>query len=120
MKRIVVAAVAAAALGFTTASRADAQIVYGYSSGYAPGGVVSNTTYGVPGLYTENFSTYYSPYSGLYRQMNYADVTGLNYARSSVYNPYLNLGYRTGYYQPGPYVNPFGLYSTYGRYYRRW
>jgi len=123
MKRFVIAAAAAVALGLGSSSRADAQIVYGYSSGYVPqaGGVVTSATYGWPGLSAQNTTTYYSPFFGLYqRQTNYMDVLGNNYSRMNTYNQYLNLGYRTGYYQPSPMYNPYGLYNYYGGYYRRW
>jgi len=116
MTRFLVAAALAAVVGAGTAGKADAQIVYGYNVPNA-GGISSGGTVLVPGGY-QTYNNYYSPFTGtVQRQTYYADVFGNTAGRASAYNPWLG-GYRTGYYQPNPYVNPFGGYN-YG-FYRRW
>jgi len=118
MKRFVIAAALAAVIGLGSASTASAQLVYGYSVPNA-GGIVNGTTVVTPGAY-QTYNSYYSPFTGvMQRQTYYTDVLGNSYGRSSAYNPYLNLGYRSGFYQPSPYINPYGGYN-YGFYNRRW
>jgi len=123
MKRflILTALVVAGALG--SADKASAQVSYGYTT-YNPwmGAYVGRMSYATP-FGAENVTNYYSPYTGLSgRQFNYANVYGGQLARTNVYSPWGNLGYRTGYtFSPGgvypgfygpsysaPYANRYG------------
>jgi hypothetical protein len=116
----VFAAVVAGALAF--GSRADAQIVSGYST-YTPGNL--STSYYTPvtsGSYYTTPAYYTTPYQSVYAYGTPA------YSSSYYYSPY---SYSTGYYSPyGSYYGystPYygGLYNTgygYGgrRFYGRW
>ncbi len=116
MKKFIVAAAVTVAISFGFSSPASAQIVYGYSP--AAGGVVQSGTVSGPFGY-QSYNTVYSPWTGAtVGNVTTANVFGQAYTRSFGYNPYTRLGYRTGYYQPNFYVNPFGGYN-YG-FYRRW
>jgi hypothetical protein len=116
MRHFVIAAAVAVGLGLGFANKADAQIVYGYNVP-AGGGIVSGGTAYGPGGY-QTFQRYYSPWTGqAYGQMYGANVLGQTYGRSFGYNPWLGLGYRTGFYQPYPFT-PLGGYN-YG-FVRRW
>ncbi len=116
MKRFVVAAALAVALGLGSAGTADAQIVYGYTVP-APGGIVRGGTVIGPGA-AKNFQSYYSPFTGtVQRQVQYADVFGRSYGSSYGYNPWTGGAYNTGYFNPGfnPGLNPGfypGFYPT--------
>ena len=119
MKRFIVAAALAVALGLGTSSKASAQIVYGYSVPNA-GGVVNGGTVFVPGGY-KTFENFYSPFTGVTMGNVYGtNVFGQSFGKSYTYNPWLNLGYRTGYVRPSPLVNPLGGAATFGSFYRRW
>jgi hypothetical protein len=119
MKRFVVAAALAVALGLGYSGKADAQIVYGYTVPNA-GGVVSGGTVLVPGGY-QTFNNYYSPFTGVVtRQVYGQDVFGQSFGRSSGYNSFTGMGYRSGFYQPNAFVNPFGGYNYNNVYSRRW
>src|SRR5437870_1627340 len=110
MKRFVLAAALAVAFGLWSADKASAQIVYSYNVPNA-GGVVSGGTILTPGGY-KTIDNYYSPFTGvMQRQVYGTDVFGQSYGRSYGYNPWTGWGYKTGFYQPNPYLNPFGGYS---------
>lgn len=116
MKRFVVAAVAAVAVGLGTAGTAGAQIVYGYNNTYG-GAYNVGRTFVTPGAY-QTFNSYYSPFTGnLQRQVLYSDIFGNSYGRALGYSPFTGGGYNYGFYRPNPYLNPFGGYN-YG-FYRR-
>jgi len=118
MKRFVVASVVAVALGFASAGDAKAQIVYGYSMPQG-NGVVTNRALVTPGSY-QTSSTFYSPWTGnMMRQSYGTNVFGQAYTRSSAYNTFSGMGFRTGFYQPNYYAFPYGGYN-YGGFYRPW
>jgi len=117
MKRFVVAAALAVAVGLGTSGKADAQIVYGYSMPTYNGVVSGGTAYTPFGV--QSFQKYYSPYLGSYGNLYAANMFGQAYARSFNYNPWLNMGYRSMYYQPNYYMWP-GAGYTWGGFYRRW
>lgn len=106
MKRFLIAAAFAMALGLGVSSSAHAQLVYGYSIP-AYGGIESNggtfTPYG-----PQNFTNFYSPYTGLMSQysgsMNTLWGRG-NYA--SYYTPYTGLVQESR----GTAATPFGTMS---------
>jgi hypothetical protein len=117
MKRFIVAAALAAVIGLGTASTADAQYVQRNYAITPGGGVVVNTgVYGL-GAY-QTYNSYYSPF-GVRERTYYTDVLGNRYGRSYGYNAWNGLGYNRGFYQPSPFVNPYGGYS-YNFYGRRW
>jgi hypothetical protein len=105
------------ALGF--AQNANAQYSFGYQT-YVPGAgvVLRSQTVATPfGIETVNRT--YSPFTGYSaRQLYYGDVWGNRAATMGGYNPYLNLGYRSGLsYGPTYYGVP--AYNQFGYYYRR-
>jgi hypothetical protein len=117
MKRFVVAAAVAVALGLGTASKADAQIVYSYNVPNA-GGVVTGGTVLTPGGY-KTFSNYYSPFTGVVQRQVYgSNIFGQSFGRSYGYNPWTGIRYGSGFYQPNYYAYPFGGYNY--NFYRRW
>jgi hypothetical protein len=117
MKRFVIAAAFAVILGLGTSGKASAQIVYGYSAP-VPGGVATTGTVVSPTGYT-TFDRFYSPFNGVTGDVYGTNIFGQSFGRSYAYNPWTNLGYRSGFYQPNYYAFPFGGY-TYGGFYRRW
>ncbi len=118
MKRFAVAAVLAAALGFGTASSANAQYVQRYTTITPNGGVVINNGYSNWGAYQTN-NTYISPFGTVKQRSYYGDVFGNSYGASTGYNFYSGYGYNRGFYQPSPFVYPSAGYR-YGYYGRRW
>jgi hypothetical protein len=118
MKRFVVAAVLAVALGFGFAGTAGAQIVYGYTLPAPGGGYMSNGQIYAPGAY-KTYSTYYSPLTGgLVGQSYYNNIWGQAMINNYGYNPWTGTSYRYGTYQPNYYANPYLGYN-YG-FARRW
>lgn len=116
MKRFVIAAAVTITLGFGTAGKADAQIVYGYSVP-GGGGIYNNRTVVSPGGY-QTYNNFYSPWTGVIQNQTYgSNVFGQSYGRSFGYNPWNGAGYNTGFFQPNYYM-PFGGFN-YG-FYRRW
>src|SRR5207249_3723706 len=111
MKRFFLATALAVAGALASADKADAQVVYGYNT-YVPsaGVVVGGTNYITPyGVGTR--TAYYSPFTGVTaRETYYTDVFGNEAARVGVYNPWVNLGYRSGYIYSPPTLYP----SVYG------
>jgi len=100
MKRFVLAASLAIAFGLWSSGKADAQIVYNTYNVPNAGGIVSGGTIMTPGAY-KTVNNYYSPFTGVtQRQVYYTDMFGQSYGRSSGYNPWTGMGYRTGFYQP--------------------
>jgi hypothetical protein len=117
MNRFLVAAALAVAIGLGTSSKASAQIVYGYSMP-AGGGVVSGGTVITPNV-AQSTQTFVSPLTGVVqKQTVYTDIFGNSMGRTTTYNPWLGLTYRSGFVQPNPLINPFGGYN-YG-FIRRW
>src|SRR5262245_3063858 len=116
MKRFVVAAALAVALGLGFASKADAQIVYGYTVPNAGGVVSAGQIYGPGGFKTYN--NYYSPFTGVMAGQVYGtNMWGQSFGRTYGYNPWTGMSYNSGFYQPN-YFNPYGTYN-YG-FVRRW
>ncbi|AWM40719.1 hypothetical protein GobsT_07450 [Gemmata obscuriglobus] len=115
MKRFTFAAVAALAIGLTTAATADAQYAYRFYNTTPNGGVVVTNNYGNWGAYGAN-RTYVSPFGGVYQRSYYGDVFGNSVGRSYGYNPLGGYGYNRGFgYNP---YNPLGGYNY--NFYRRW
>ncbi len=86
-------------------SKADAQIVYGYTVPNA-GGVASGGTVVMPGGY-KTFNNYYSPFTGVMtRQVYGQDIFGQSFGRSSGYNAFTGMGFRNGFYQPNAIREP--------------
>jgi len=132
MKRLMISAALALALGLGTASVANAQIVYGYSipvaggvettgTAYTPYGSQTFTNFYSPftgtigqtsGSYstpygTRTFSNYYSPFTGTVGQAYTTNIFGAANSTTYGYNPYTGYRYGTGYYQPNVYVAPY-------------
>jgi len=120
MKRFVIATALAVALGLGTAATADAQYVQQYRAVTPNGGLVIGNNYGNWGAYQSN-RTYISPYGSVRQQAYYGDVFGNTAAQSTGYSNWTGYGYNRGFYQPSPYVSPYGYggynYNFYGR---RW
>lgn len=118
MKAFIVAgAVAAATLGL--AGTADAQVGYNTYRTYNPytgtfvTGQVAYTPFGA-----QNVQTVSNPFTGFYRQAGvYQDPFGNTYGQRVQYNPFTNLGYSSGFYNPGLYSNPY-LGYRYGHIFR--
>jgi len=109
VKRFVVAAAAALTLGFASAGKADAQIVYGYSVP-GNGGIYSNRTVLGVGA-TQTYNSFYSPWTGVMQNQMYgSNWLGQSYGRAYGYNPWNGLNYNYGFYQPNFYM-PYGGYS---------
>jgi len=116
MKRFFAAATLAAVLGLGTASTADAQYINQYRSITPNGGLVIGNNYS-NGFAAQSNRTYYSPYGGVRQQAFYGDAFGNRAGQQTGFSPYYG-NYNRGFYQPNPYVNPFGGYNY--NYYRRW
>jgi hypothetical protein len=117
MKRFVVAAVLAVALGFGFAGTAGAQIVYGYTLPTA-GGYMSSGQVFAPGAY-KTYNTFYSPLTGAMMGQSYTtNMWGQSLTRNYGYNPWMGTSYRSGFYQPNYVMNPYMGYN-YG-FVRRW
>lgn len=117
-KFILTAALAATgALGF--AGKADAQVSYGFQT-YVPGAnvVVGERIYATP-FGARAVERIYSPFTGFQARGSVsANVFGNYSTRLNGYNPYYNLGYRSGYnYTPYGFYGP--RYNRYGYFYRR-
>jgi len=109
VNKFFVAATLAVAFGFGTADKADAQIVYGYSAPVGGGVYSTGTIYNNFGTAYKSYESFYSPFTGIAQKQVYgADVFGNSFGRSSGYNNFTGQSYRGGFYQPNPYVNPFG------------
>jgi hypothetical protein len=118
MKRFAIAAAVAAIIGLGTAGTADAQYHTQYTT-ITPGGVVTSGTMVMPGAY-KNYSNLYSPFYGTVQRQSYGgDIFGNSYGRTYGYNTWTGYGYRSGFYQPNPFITPYGGYN-YGFYGRRW
>src|SRR5262245_60635368 len=110
MKRFIVAAALAVAIGFGTSVKADAQIVYGYNRPVGTGVVSGGTTF-VPGGF-QRFQNYYSPFTGVMTNQTYGqNFLGQAYGSSYGYNPWTGMSYQSGFYQPNYWFNPYGGYS---------
>jgi len=118
MKRFAIAAALATVLGLGTAATADAQYIYQYNTITPNGGVATSRQLYNLGMY-QSYNTYVSPFGTVRERGYYTDVLGNAYGVSNGYNAWNGLGYNRGYYQPSPFVNPYGGYS-YNFYGRRW
>ncbi|MBA4065565.1 MAG: hypothetical protein C0501_17995 [Isosphaera sp.] len=117
MRKFVVAAVAAVAVGLGTAGTADAQLVYGYT-GPAGNGFVNNRALVTPGTF-QTYNSFASPFYGTFqKQATYSDIFGNAAGRAYGFNPYTGQSYSYGFYRPNPFFNPYGGYN-YGFYGRR-
>ncbi len=105
----------ATVLGMFSASKADAQIVYGYTVPSTNGVVTNRLAYG-PGGYQQT-SSFFNPFTGIVQGQTYgSNVFGQTYSRSYGYSPFTGLGYQSGFYQPGfyqpnRYISPYGAYN---------
>lgn len=142
MNRFLIAAALTLAFGLGTTTRAQAQIVYGYSvptyGGVQTQGVVVNpfstqtfTNYYSPFTFTnqtvgatytpfgvQGYSNYYSPFAGSYSQLYGGNLFGGGYYRGFGYNPWN--GVTGGVYNPitrPTVINPAFGYG--GSYFRR-
>jgi hypothetical protein len=118
MKRFVLAAALAVALGLGGTGTARAQYVIQYS-GVTPYGGVANTgsIYNLGTYQTYNNSV--SPFGTLRQQSYYTDVYGNSVGAARAYNPYTGFGYNRGFYSPSPFLYPYGGGYSYN-FYRRW
>jgi opacity protein-like surface antigen len=104
MKRFIIAAAIAVALGLGSAATASAQYVIPYG-GYTPnGGIVTGSSIYDLGGY-QSYNTYYSPY-GTVRQQAFLTNGYSSFGVAQGYNPYTGFGYNRSYYSPAP-----GLYA---------
>ena len=100
MKRFVVVAALAAALGLGTSGQADAQIVYNSYTVPNASGVVTGGTVLMPGGY-RTFNNYYSPFTGVMAGQSYStNVFGQAAVRNYGYHAFTGMGYRNGLVQP--------------------
>lgn len=118
MTRFAIATVLAAVLGLATASTADAQYIIQYGRVTPNGGVVTTSQLYNLGTY-QSYNTYTSPFGVVQgRSAYYTDIYGNSFGRAAGYNNWNGNFYNRGFYQPNPYINPFGGYSY--NFYRRW
>jgi hypothetical protein len=118
MKRFIVAAALAVAIGFGTAATADAQYVIQYNRVTPNGGVATtNQVYNL-GTY-QTYNTYVSPFGNVRQSAYYADVFGNRAGAANGFNNWTGYGYNRGFYNPGPFMNPYGGYN-YNFYGPRW
>lgn len=118
MKRFFVPAALAAVLSLGIAGAADAQYVQRYTTITPNGGVVTGSSYSNFGAYQAN-QTYVSPFGTVRQRSYYGDVFGNSYGQSTGYNYFNGNSYNRGFYQPGPFVAPYGggyNYNFYRRY----
>jgi hypothetical protein len=119
MKRFILAAAVAVALGLGLANTAHAQYVIGYNGPTPNGGVVSTgSIYNLGGVQT--YRTYISPYGTVKQQVYATNAFGTTIGAARAYNPYTGLGYNTGYYNPSTYLYPYGGIGYGYNFYRRW
>jgi len=118
MKRFAIATVLAAVVGLATAGTADAQYVTQYSRITPNGGLVTTNQLYNLGAY-QSYNTYVSPFGGVNQSMYYSDIYGNRAGRAAGYNTWSGSSYNRGYYQPSPYVAPYGGGYNYN-FYRRW
>jgi hypothetical protein len=118
MKRFAIATVLAAVVGLATASTADAQYIIQNSRVTPNGGlVVSNQLYNL-GTY-QRYNNYVSPWGTVGQSAYYSDIYGNSYGRAAGYNTWNGNFYNRGFYQPSPFVAPYGGGYNYN-FYRRW
>ena len=117
MKRFSIAAALAVAIGFGTAATADAQYVIPYAGVTPNGGVVTGNSIYNLGTY-QSYGTYISPFGTVRQQAYYTDVFGNTAGAARGYNTWNGSSYNRGYYNPGPFMYPYGGYSY--NFYRRW
>ena len=118
MKRFAIATVLAAVVGLATAGSANAQYVIQNSQVTPNGGVVvTNQLYNL-GTY-QSYSSYISPWGAVGQSAYYTDIFGNSVGRAAGYNTWNGNFYNRGFYQPSPFVAPFGGGYNYN-FYRRW
>lgn len=106
MKRFLIAAAFAVALGLGTSSKAHAQIVYGYSVPTIGGVETAGTV--VSPLGTKTFTNFYNPFTGASVGQSYTtNIFGAANTRVYGYNPWNGLRYGSGFYQPNAVTMPF-------------
>jgi hypothetical protein len=111
MKRYVIAAAVAVALGLGSATTARAQYVIPYGGVTPNGGVVSgNSIYNLGGG-VSTYNTYISPFGTVKQSVYNTNAFGTTYGTTQAYNPYTGYGYTRGYYNPG-YGGGFPIYPT--------
>lgn len=115
MKRFIVTAAVALAIGLGTAATADAQYAYQRYNLTPNGGVVITNSYSNWGAMQTN-RTYVSPSGTVNQRSYYNDILGNTYGQRYGYNAFRGYGYNRGFgYSP---FNPYGNYN-YG-FFRRW
>ena len=107
MKRFVMIAVVAVAVGLLASEKASAQIVYSYTAPVRGGAAAGNAYTGSSG--TSYFSTYYSPYSGsMWGRTRYTISFGQAYGRSYRTTAVRGvMSQNTGFFMPGLSFNPY-------------
>jgi len=119
MTRFILTAALALGIGLGVANTADAQYAYRYSTVTPYGGVVTNS--GISNGYSlQQYHSYASPYGAVNQRYYYGDAFGNSYGRAAGYNTWTGSGYNRGFYQPSPFVAPYGGGYNYGYYGRRW
>jgi hypothetical protein len=118
MKRFAIASAVALAIAFGTAGTADAQYVTQYSRVTPNGGIVTTSQLYNLGTY-QSYNTYVSPYGTVKQSAYYNDIYGNSYGRAAGYNTWNGSSYNRGFYQPSPYLAPYGGGYNYN-FYRRW
>jgi hypothetical protein len=118
MKRFVIAAAVAVALGLGTASTASAQYIIQYQRLTPSGGVVTTDSIYNLGAY-QTYSTYVSPF-GTVKQTAYGtNAFGTTFGVSRGYSPWSGFGYNRGFYSPTPFPSPYTSGYNFN-YYRPW
>jgi hypothetical protein len=117
VKRFVIAAAVAVALGLGTAATADAQYIIQYNRVTPNGGVASTDSIYNLGSY-QTLNTYVSPFGTVRQQAYGVNAFGNTFGAARGYNPWTGAGYNRGFYNSGPFVYP-GFSSGYN-FYRRW
>src|SRR5437764_555674 len=118
MKRFAIVAALAVAFGLGTAGIADAQYLYQYNTITPNGGVVTSSSLYSLGAY-QTYNTYVSPFGSMRERAYYTDVFGNTDGYSNGLNAWTGSSYNRGYYQPSPFLYPYGGGYQYN-FYRRW
>jgi hypothetical protein len=117
VKRFIIAAGVAVALGLGTAGTASAQYIIEYKRLTPNGGVVTtDSIYNFGSYQTSN--TYVSPFGTVRQQAYGVNAFGNTFGAARGFNPWTGAAYNRGFYNPGPFVYP-GLGYSYN-FYRRW
>jgi hypothetical protein len=119
MKRFAIAAALATVLGLGLAGTADAQYVQRYATITPNGGIATGSSIYNLGTY-QSYNSYVSPFGTVKQRSYYTDIYGNSIGASSGYNSFNGYGYNRGFYQPSPFVYPYGGGYNYNFYGRRW